>query len=488
MLLRVTNSTATNLIFDQVEFQSNSRLARFYGNVNVASWNPLLRSDDERRQFEEFAQTQTLIVGTDPVCFVCGSADRGFTNPESLIEVPGFGYYSCGLLELSGRQGLVPEEVCPLYIAASSSTCHCVDLAEGADIASNTIEIPETLIRVDEESGEAVQEPYLNPPYLATWTSSGLGIVKVPVMVNQMSNSYWKRAIDIMLETELPVLSETFARSGAYYEKYAGSLEGGNDASLVLQFPVFLSDSIAGSISFDISWSTFVSSVFPPLSQFVDIVVENTCGQNFTYSVDTEANHLSLQGEGDLHDPKFTYSAVSSSYTDYENIISVVSTRAPREGTQLSYCRYRFHVFATEAFEDEYLDSDPFIFAIITASIFVFTSIIFFLYDRSVARRQSKLMNSANRTNAIVSSLFPKNVRDRLFEQAQSGDSPSTTLRVSKLRMHSFLHGENKDSLISSEPIADLFASAVCDSTLYQCLMSYYLHLTTRSAAYLQPP
>lgn len=206
----------------------------------------------------------------------------------------------------------------------------------------------------------------------------------------------------------------------------------------------------------------FVSSVFPPQSQLVDIVVENSCGQNYTFNVNEVADRLVLKGVGDLHDPSFSSTAYSSTFEEYENIVFAVSTQTPPEGVTMNYCRYRFHVFSTQELEDKYLDSDPIIFAIITASIFIFTSIIFFLYDTTVDRRQRKVMDSANRTNAIVSSLFPKTVRDRLFDQVEeNGDGNNATLRVSKLRMHSFLKGENRESLISSEPIADLFASAV---------------------------
>jgi hypothetical protein len=47
--------------------------------------------------------------------------------------------------------------------------------------------------------------------------------------------------------------------------------------------------------------------------------------------------------------------------------------------------------------------------------IFVFTSLVFLLYDRLVERRQKKVMSTAMQSSAIVSSLFPSQVRDRLF-------------------------------------------------------------------------
>jgi hypothetical protein len=43
-----------------------------------------------------------------------------------------------------------------------------------------------------------------------------------------------------------------------------------------------------------------------------------------------------------------------------------------------------------------------------------FTSLVFLLYDRLVERRQKKVMSTAVQSSAIVSSLFPSQVRDRL--------------------------------------------------------------------------
>lgn len=282
-------------------------------------------------------------------------------------------------------------------------------------------------------------------------------------MFNQMTEPRIRGDIERMLESYQPTLSKIYMRTGTYYENYTGYP---NEAGSVLQYPVFVDSEIVGSISFDIRWATFVSTIFPPQSQLVDIVVENSCGQNHTFTVNEDSDTLMLKGEGDLHNPSFTSTSFSSTFLDYENVIKAVAAQSPTVGAEVTSCRYRFHVFSTQELVDEYLNSDPIIFACTTAFIFVFTSVVFFIYDSTVARRQRKVMDSANRTNAIVSSLFPKNVRNRLFEQAREhGNGNDAALRVSKMRMHSFLQGEDKESLISNEPIADLFACAV-SSTL----------------------
>jgi hypothetical protein len=52
-------------------------------------------------------------------------------------------------------------------------------------------------------------------------------------------------------------------------------------------------------------------------------------------------------------------------------------------------------------------------------SAFAFISIpflAFFIYDRKISRQQEKILSNALRTDAIISDLFPSNVRDQLYK------------------------------------------------------------------------
>jgi hypothetical protein len=55
--------------------------------------------------------------------------------------------------------------------------------------------------------------------------------------------------------------------------------------------------------------------------------------------------------------------------------------------------------------------------------------LVFFLYDRKVERRQVTVLHTAVRSSAIVSSLFPSEVRDRLYDNnAAASTQPSNDL------------------------------------------------------------
>jgi class 3 adenylate cyclase len=73
-------------------------------------------------------------------------------------------------------------------------------------------------------------------------------------------------------------------------------------------------------------------------------------------------------------------------------------------------------------------------------------------------QRQSIVMAQAAHTTAIVSSLFPKNVRDRLLATGDRKDGSGSIFSANKSRLKGFLdHGGNAGQDDSDKPIADLF-------------------------------
>ena len=84
----------------------------------------------------------------------------------------------------------------------------------------------------------------------------------------------------------------------------------------------------------------------------------------------------------------------------------------------------------------------------------LFAVLMFLLYDRLVERRQAIVVDKANQTSAIVSSLFPKNVRDRLLE-GDTNDHAAGSFLSGKFRLKSFLNNSDDDEGL--QPIADLF-------------------------------
>ena len=81
------------------------------------------------------------------------------------------------------------------------------------------------------------------------------------------------------------------------------------------------------------------------------------------------------------------------------------------------YCTKTLYIYPTQEMQDGFQSDDPIRFAMMTAAIFLFTSLVFIAYDLIVARRQRIVMNRALASGAIVNSLFPKAVRQQMYEE-----------------------------------------------------------------------
>jgi hypothetical protein len=113
---------------------------------------------------------------------------------------------------------------------------------------------------------------------------------------------------------------------------------------------------------------------------------------------------------------------------------------------------------------NEFITHGPIIYTVSAVAFFVLTLLAFLIYDWKVERRQKKVMATAVQTSKIVSSLFPSNVRDRLFQGRETGEHglPFVGLEPQKRRLKSFLSSGSDKNAEAREvdvdrPIADLF-------------------------------
>ena len=84
-----------------------------------------------------------------------------------------------------------------------------------------------------------------------------------------------------------------------------------------------------------------------------------------------------------------------------------------------AFCPFTVHVYPSQIKENDYTSNNPIAFSLIVAGIFIFTSMVFICYDNMVEMRQRRVMNRAMQSSNLVASLFPKAVRERLYEEAE---------------------------------------------------------------------
>lgn len=184
------------------------------------------------------------------------------------------------------------------------------------------------------------------------------------------------------------------------------------------------------------------------------IVVVDSCGLQHSYNVQPAV--VMYLGEGDFHD------------TQYDHLVAQggIGTFAAGLIGDASFCRHQISVYPTKAEEKIYEDDAPHVFAVGSAMCFLFAIILFLFYDGYVRVQQNRVVGHAERSQALVSSLFPGKVARRLFETNRHRDGQSI-LDQSNHSSHllNFVTKSERSAAASSagneeRPIAELFPEA----------------------------
>ena len=166
-----------------------------------------------------------------------------------------------------------------------------------------------------------------------------------------------------------------------------------------------------------------------------------------------------------MHDPKFD---------DYVVTTERLETGRTADGTKSGLgfvgrkCLYSVSIYPSQDFANDFQTSTPWVLVASVAGVLLFAIAMFVVYDHLVERRQSLVLRKAVQSTAIVSSLFPKTVRDRLMNASLAGgeDGDARTisafrdrLRTKKGPQADNMPTETKDSTPDDfgETIADLF-------------------------------
>jgi Adenylate and Guanylate cyclase catalytic domain len=198
-------------------------------------------------------------------------------------------------------------------------------------------------------------------------------------------------------------------------------------------------------------------------SKGIVVVFDSPCNEAFSYQVDgTRVKYL---GVGDQHDNKydglFMEKVLTGKRSDLDTVASY--SGAPLN-TEL--CPVTVKLYPSDEMKDDFTTSGPLIFTLGAVGIFLFTSLVFVLYDYYVERRQKLVLSTATRSSAIVSSLFPSQVRDQLYPTTGSTTKETNSGSIQKFLSAS--KGTDNEDLtsykqLSGTPIAELYT----DTTVF---------------------
>ncbi len=132
-----------------------------------------------------------------------------------------------------------------------------------------------------------------------------------------------------------------------------------------------------------------------------------------------------------MHDPNFD---------DFEVITSKLESGITADGTKTGLgfvdreCSYSLSIYPSQVFSDGFETSTPWLLVSAVAGVLLFAIAMFFVYDHLVERRQSLVLRKAVQSTAIVSSLFPKTVRDRLMNATSAAGDEGEARTISAFR------------------------------------------------------
>jgi class 3 adenylate cyclase len=446
-----------------------------YGNLTsevvrmsyYASWNPLIRSDTERQQFEEMVKQKYeegfFTSGSNPICYVCGDQNMAPSTPEAVVLFPGIGQYDCDDLYRAGLVGYLDATSCSAVTTRAINECSCVLSTTEQNLIENRSP-SEGIFRYEPGGNLTIEdEPWTGGPYLPMFLDTLMVSGNQPVLYNHLSSPKLAHAASQMIFSGTPQMTDMISRADrTFFAESSGALKDPRTGpASILYFPVQSpqGSEILGALSLQLIWSNLLTRPVAGIGRLADIVIESSCGQKHSYKIKKDGLQLEWMGEGDFHDRQYDHMALRTSFEDFQ-AARLAAVNKAYSSIEDESCEFLFSVYPTKALEEQYITRSPFIFSGSAVVIFLFTTIVFVVYDYMVCRLQAKIMKSAKQTDTIVASLFPESVRDRLYMQqaADASQSPDSILTKAKSSLLSSSTNA-KASVFGSAPIADFFPS-----------------------------
>lgn len=203
-----------------------------------------------------------------------------------------------------------------------------------------------------------------------------------------------------------------------------------------------------------LQWGDYLKGILTSSAQPVHAVLENTCDGAFTYLIN--GPNVMYEGPGNRADRIYDDIAKSLEL-DGDALIFEKDTLDLR--VDLETCPYTITVYPTVENDEHYNDNFPWIITGTVAAVFLFTAGVFLMYDNMVERRQRRIMDTAKRSTAIVSSIFPKNVRDQMMGAKIQGNATKLRSIANSTQRNVDHDSVDHESEVfgASQPIADLF-------------------------------
>ena len=215
----------------------------------------------------------------------------------------------------------------------------------------------------------------------------------------------------------------TYVYSLSQYREVAESLA--YDPTSTLAYPVFDTFDVetrraVGLFGLNINWRVLFQGILASNVHGIYCVIDNSFNQSFTFRVD--GSDSVFLGPGDFHDTEYDDMVQRADSKQFlESVASPMTQAYTSVDLDYDFCTFSLRVYPSADTEGSFRNRDGTIFVLLIVGVFVFTSLVFVAYDFLVARRQRNVMGRALKSSAIVSSLFPQQVREQLYKETKGG-------------------------------------------------------------------
>jgi len=198
------------------------------------------------------------------------------------------------------------------------------------------------------------------------------------------------------------------------------------DPQTPMVYPVFdgygKDRKVSGLLYTSIYWRFLMMGILPDNIHGVVCFLENSNGEVHTFQVNGgDAVHL---GEGDFHDA--TYNRQGHSIDLVEKLRETAgpdSRSFTAAGVNGDFMNYTLTVYPSDEFRAIFVNKRSQHSAGTIAGTFVVAICFFLIYDYCMKRRQRIVLERAVRPAAVVSSLFPANVREQIINDEDTHSS-----------------------------------------------------------------
>ncbi|CAJ1964628.1 unnamed protein product [Cylindrotheca closterium] len=308
-------------------------------------------------------------------------------------------------------------------------------------------------------------------PFLPLWQMMDAPQDPSNINLNLLSDDAYKQVFDAVLAQKSPIMTDIFDDMLPELKESNNEDEEEDLPMSLFVHPVYqdvTQQQIVAILTASIVWSPLFVLASDEATPPVDVVIEEGCDRKLTFQV--TGPNVEFKGYEDLHDP---------AYDGYETSFDLAHSIRTHYVTEFEGCEHGISIYPTKGFWDQYHTTAPASTTGIIVGAFLFMCIIFYLYDAAVHMRQKRILRVASQSEKILSVLYPKTIRDRLFgmEDKAEEEQPKGGKKGGRKRLNDDLIKATKYQLkqymksspgqldgvtggFDSKPIADLFLDA----------------------------